>query len=568
MILTCAKCGERNQISVQKLSARSRPPLCDFCDTKLGVPEVLPEPDFASRRALQFLLICLAAHLPLMLSYCRRLWTFEHYQFYPFAIGATAVLLFDRIRRDAVVITRFAWTVLAMDGLLLAGGCLLGSPWMGAAGFAFGLTALVMSTVDFRNDRRAWAIVLPYLSMLRPPAGYDVQLIQKLQHLTSRLSSELLDRLELLHLRSGNTIKLQGIQLFVEDACSGVQSLFAVLFVTTLIIAFRRRSPLHALLLIAAGIFCAIPMNVARIVTIAMVWDGWQLDWSQGTAHSVLGYVLLCIAAILTLSADRLIRIIGGSVLGWEDTIPTEGFANPHLLLWNRLWCPIRPTILQGTQPKQRRLVQAGTLLLAVGLCGWQCVTLFAARSSITVPEPGQLADFELPKQQGPFTVSERETIERSSSNSQGQYSETWQLRRGDLQVVFSCDFPFTGWHDLETCYAGVGWRRQESRIVGDDWPAIETTFTRPTGERAFLVYSLFDSAGTPVRPRSAADPVGTLSERFKRTRWKGSAWQTYQCQVFVEGIVATDPNVRQAVKAVHDQARERIRRHLAGAAE
>lgn len=566
VILTCAKCGEKTQISVKKLAARSRAPLCEFCDQRLAVPDVLPDPDVDSRKSLGFLLILLAAHAPLLFVYCRQLWTFDHYQFYPFALAATALLLIDRIRRDTVVTGKVGWTFVIIDGLLLAGGCLIESPWMVAVGFCCGLVAVVMSTVDYRTDRRPWAAVLPFVSMLRPPAGYDVQLIQHLQLLTSRFSSQLLDRIGVLHVRSGNLIELQDIQLFVEDACSGVQSLFAVLFVTTLIIALRRRSPLHAICLLIAGALCAIAMNIARIVIIAVVWDNWQLDWTAGTSHAVLGYVLLVAAALLALSADRFVRIVGGTMSGWLETIPTEGYANPQVLLWNRLWSDVRP-VSHNPAITGKRVLSRVAAAMAVGLCVWQCVTVFTERSRDNVLRPARLAGFELPRKLGAFSVTDRETFERSKANSQGQFSETWQLNNGDLGVTLSCDFPFTGWHDLQACYRGLGWKPQQSRIIDDEWPAIETTFSKPTGERAYLVYSFFDSSGVPVRPRAANDPVGTLAERFKRLRLAGTAWQTYQCQVFLQGVLVGDEEVRRAIRELHNDTRERLRMHLAGGA-
>ena len=326
----------------------------------------------------------------------------------------------------------------------------------------------------------------------------------------------------------------------------------------TLIAAFRRRSPLHTVLLLAAAPLCAIPMNVGRIVLIAIAHEYWQYDLLADTPHAVLGYVLLAAASVLALSADRFIRLLGGMITGQDSAVNLNyGFRNPCSALWNSVWSDFR----EVTHSAKRSLVPsllAGCV--AVCLCGWQCLTLFAESQKTQSPRPQRLADLELPKTTNGFVRAGRETIERSRASSQGQYSEVWRYELDQMKLSVSCDFPFTGWHDLSVCYTGLGWEVEESLIVseddglGEDGPAIALSLSKPTGERAYLIYGLFDSRGVPVRP-------GSIGERLLRSR----GGETYQVQCFLEGQDATQPAIRAQIQRVHVAVRSILRKHVGG---
>ncbi len=507
------------------------------------------------------LVALLVAHIPMMLSYFRTLWKYEHYQFFPFALGAAGVLVVSRTEWSRVRVSIVAGLLILIDVFLLCSSCVVGSPWLAAAGFVFGLLALCVSSRDLETETWPWEAVLVFLSVVRPPAGYDQQLVQKLQLFTTRIASDLLDRLGIIHVRSGNLIELESKRLFVEEACSGVQSLFAIMFVATLIVAWRRRPPLHTLLLLLAAPLCALPMNVARVLSISLAWDYWQLDWSTGIAHSILGYLLLFVAAGLVVSADKSIRLIGEPISERWAIDRGKRTANPFVRFWNRLWASMPE--LDPRTPGTGRIFASLCLFASVGMVTWQCRSLFASESlPVSI---GQVYAFaELPPAYEGFQFAERETEERSLSANFGQYSETWRYRSGTDEVVIGCDYPFSGWHSLETCYEGIGWDIEEKRIVGNDWPAMAVSLSKPTGEKAFVIYSLFDATTEPVRPRSVDDPIGTVSERvMRRGNWSRTSWSTFQSQVFYVGPASDSSDVRAKLLRIHQESRADLQSHL-----
>ncbi|MFK7817949.1 MAG: exosortase U [Planctomycetaceae bacterium] len=505
----------------------------------------------------------LLAHTPMLLSYFRTLWSYEHFQFYPFALIATAMLFRQRIDWGQLQLSGVPKLLLLLDLLFLVFACIVGSPWLAAVGFAFGVWALVFASVDRQTARRPWELGLLFLSVIRPPAGLDLEIVQELQHVTTRISSDLLDRLGILHLRSGNLIELPTKRLFVEEACSGVQSFFAVIFLGLLVIAVRRRPPLHAFFLLASTAICALPMNIARVVLIAFMWNEWQVDLSSGTSHAVLGYLLLAIAAALVLSADRCWRFLGEPISSeWSTSYGERKSTNPITAAWDWCWGNFPGPTLAVTGPG--KLLVATSVLVAVGFFGWQCASLFAGEGAVVQVSNQLFADAELPARLGALELETRESEERSRSNNEGQFSERWRYTGAAEECLVACDYPFTGWHSLETCYIGIGWQVEDKRLVGGtDWPAVAIRFSKPSGERGFLIYSLFDRQGQAVRPKSAVDPAATIGERLMRSNWSSAAWQTYQVQIFCAGSAASTPEDEEQILKAHEASREILRKYL-----
>ena len=103
------------------------------------------------------------------------------------------------------------------------------------------------------------------------------------------MSSSVLDLLGVFHLREGNVIRLADRPLLIEEACSGIHSLFAVLAgMVFLAICYCRRSLTRGLGLLAAAVTWVVLANTLRIVAVVYLAATWQVDWhpAGATRHS------------------------------------------------------------------------------------------------------------------------------------------------------------------------------------------------------------------------------------------------------------------------------------------
>lgn len=291
--------------------------------------------------------LLIAVHLPIVARYYVELWPRQHYQFFPFAIIAFIVLFATRKSPQP---ERWNWissALLVADVCGLAAGSYLMSPWFFAAGLVCLMTAWCLASLDEGYQRSLLYLATLPLVTIRLPLNYDELVIMWLQRVTTSASSGVLHRIGMLHYREGNVLIFPGKSFLVEEACSGVQSLFTILFLAALVFCLKRRSLIHGGLLLAAGLILSGMMNILRVLTIAVAWNRNAADFSAGWSHDALGYLCLLLAAAFLMSADRLLEFLFAPVVLVVPVAPVLDkrghgggnlYFNPLIALWNKLF--------------------------------------------------------------------------------------------------------------------------------------------------------------------------------------------------------------------------------------
>lgn len=285
--------------------------------------------------------ILAAAFLPTLLVYYRQLWSREHYQFFPFAIAVMlgfAVFRCDPLPRFAG--KTFRWSLRGIPfaaalALLAVAAIRSPSPLTYYLSFAILLTLMLDFFVEQESGRPLTYLVIPFLLTVRPPQGLDERMIQKLQSITSTIGSQFLNTLNLDHILDGNKIiPMEGPPLGVEEACSGVQSLFTLMFIASVIGIYHRYPMLRILLLTGSAVFWALLMNVTRVLSIAVAQMKFQIDLTSGWKHDVVGYAAMLLAIPFLLSTDRLLQFFFGPI---PDDPRKHQKINVLVLSWNWL---------------------------------------------------------------------------------------------------------------------------------------------------------------------------------------------------------------------------------------
>lgn len=281
---------------------------------------------------LLWLAIILAPFV-LLLGYLWQLSAIDQYQYFPVLILAVAILFASRWDRNLRLPSRLGWIFGGISLGITAIAVVVWSPWLSCLAFLFGIGSFFASQKEREKD--AWGLLAlwpPCWLLLRLPLNLDLQLTTNLQSLTANISSYVLDLMGHSHRLTGNVFHLPKGALFVEDACSGVQSLFSLLFCATLLVCWQRRSVALLPLYLVTAAFWAGVMNIARVTIIAIGQEVLDMDLAHGWRHSVVGYVCLFGAIVMLISSDRLFRILFYPVP--EDS-ESQG-SNPLQAFWNR----------------------------------------------------------------------------------------------------------------------------------------------------------------------------------------------------------------------------------------
>ena len=279
----------------------------------------------------------IAVHLPFLFVYFRSLWVHTHYQFFPFAIASFVWLFASRRSHEGEKWTWTAKSLIGVDVVCLAAGIFFYSPWLFAVGLLATLTAWCLANREIGYHRNLTYLAILPLLVIRLPLNFDEQVIHGLQRVTTTIASKTLHRASVLHYREGNILQFPGKRFLVEEACSGVQSVFTILFLAAMVICLKRRSMIHGTFLLAIGVIIAGIMNTLRVLTIAVAWESYGADWSTGLSHDALGYICLAVAAAFLMSADAFLGFLSDAVPDARRPGAVGLFFNPLISLWNQI---------------------------------------------------------------------------------------------------------------------------------------------------------------------------------------------------------------------------------------
>ncbi len=544
--------------------------------------------------------IAIIAQLPLLLLYYKWLWNRPHYaSWFAFAILATAGLTWVRWPRDGrQVFKESMWSnLLAIIGVVagLAGVAFV-EPWFAALSVFTLLASLLARTIDRDTGRSLWIVTLPLFMSLAIPGNYDIELITMLQTTSAHLTSRLLDLASIGHYMPGTVIETPTAKYGVEEACSGVQSFFLLIFVAVTYCVWLRRPFFRSLLLFISAMVWSVFMNCLRIFLIPVFHQNYGIDLAKGIQHDLLGWSTMAMGILLVLSTDQFLMFLFGPV----DA--ETGSSGPMGRSITKVWNSLIAGEKDDDETKKRRRSRnqplsalsqgiawtVAGLLVAGGL--WAMVDIassFNSQKRITFFS-NQEVIYPIGKDSMPETVKDWTQVdyqasERDAASDLGEHSELWNFRSPNRFFAFtSFDQTFPGWHELTRCYRNAGWiledriwkAWEEPTQEGEtpkSWPYIEAHLSKPTGERGIVLFSLFDGEGEgyqPPREWSFLNYVisGARNRLGNRTRARLFQSEAYQTQVFVYGYGDITPAFRDEITDRYLEIREIMRREFLAA--
>lgn len=439
-----------------------------------------------------------AVHIPLVAIGLAGLSHTSHYSFWPLVLLGVGGICYLRLRR--------------MGPLEPSGGIFHVAGALGIVGLLtlavlcyeprLGYISLLLWLLLVAHWAGGWPLLGRILTpwallwiLIRPPFMLDIRLMAWLQLLASRWSSLVLDAIGIVHRHTGNLIRVPNVeQAFgVEEACSGINGLMAITAGICLYVLWQRRGWISSGILLLSGCFWTLTVNMLRVVLI--VWSETQLDVSltEGVAHEAVGVVVFTLALALTLSTERLLGAIAPDFWARSQAspLPDEG-----------------PTQLATHPPSWPVAALLIGLSAAVGLLE---AAMLIARPQIKddkalVVELNATGKEVLSAELGAWRQVAHKDTARDRNSIYGEFSQEFRYVATDARALatVSFDYPFHGWHDLEVCYRGSGWRidKRLSHPLHplEQRPAIvELQMSQPTGQFGTTFFMLFHGVDRPI---------------------------------------------------------------------
>ena len=521
-----------------------------------------------------------------------RLWETTYYQHVPFYLAALAALAWWRCRgwRAARVRPGSGWVAAGLWAaalLLVIPSVALDTPLGAAVG---GLLSIAAAAYTFGGPSLFGRIAPPWAAAwlaLPLPLGVDQRFVVRLQALATDWASTALDMLGDRHLVAGTTVEMPGRSFFVEEACSGVNGLFASLAGVALYLVWNRRGLVRSLAVLAASVFWVLAANAVRVTTVVVLVDRYDLPVLTGWGHEALGVLTFAAAIGLTVSTDRFLLFV----------LPANQFSLAKLAA---LWRPADDASAareayagddgddgDGARRGSRSRAPLRRPLWAAAAAGFGLAAgthaLLPAAEPAAVVDPDALKVVPrdaLPEEWNGWRQVGFETVEREGDNltTMGARSRIWAYRKGRVTALISMDGPFAhGWHDLQVCYVGNGWTCSDIadfRPAGGDGGAVGDVVTRmdmakPDGRRGYVTFAshaIDDDA--PIGPargdRSALigrfAPIAALfDESLVASGRQAEREPAYQVQVLVDSYLPLEENEVDAVDRLFAEMRDRL---------
>jgi exosortase len=169
--------------------------------------------------------------------------------------------------------------------------------WVSRTAFLVSLVGCIVLVFGFNMLRALTYPLSTLILMIAPPTFVFERLTLSLQLLASSLGAACLEVLGYSVLREGNILEMVGIKLSVEEACSGIRSLLAIIFMCVLYNFFFVRGRAMKAWILALAIPIAILGNAGRIVASGIAGQ-YNRAWVGGATHEAFGYVSVLIAAL------------------------------------------------------------------------------------------------------------------------------------------------------------------------------------------------------------------------------------------------------------------------------
>lgn len=514
---------------------------------------------FAILGGIALLLIGLA-HLPTLANYCVSLIALPQYEYILALPVFAAILIYNRAWYLGSLSPGRGWVsagLFLISGAIVAISTVLDSPWLGAISALFALLAGAYAWGGATFTRAflpAWCVLW---LLVRLPMDSDTHLVQGLQSVAAARASVLLHLMGQPHILQGNVIETPEKAYAVEDACSGVQSLFAITACTVFFVVWSRMSWWRSLLLLAAAWWWVWAANVARVVIVTYFNSNYDIPIDVGWMHDALGVALFALTLGLVYSSGRFLWfILPFGIFGRRDGIEADSLGPAAA---DRVYAPTRFPHLSSTPLSSTWL---GLFYLIV-LCFLLLPQLRVPTATASPTRLDTLQENSAPQQVGSWMLvsGSYHREERTLDSEWGAHSQSWRYRNGSRELIVSVDYPFMGWHELGTCYEGNGWtvNSRELRALSESGDSD----SRPVGSAAavqgvvmhlqkpvendfcLVLFQIYNGRMQPL-PVPQTNVFKALSERIGAYRQRlstlgasgadlNSQTQSFQVQVFLK---------------------------------
>lgn len=279
-------------------------------------------------------------------------------------------------------------------------------------------------------------------------------LLLSFQRLASVMASWALDIARVPHIREGVVLETMSGALFVEEACSGMQSLLTGLVAAQIYFCWHGKGLLFSLSGIACCTAFLILGNCMRIFGIAWLYAGHGINLTEGWRHELTGTAVYLLVLALLPSLVRLLESLVETYTRWSEPWkfePRSGVVDGGAL---------RPLAASKLILNSIPVSLYGVLgIMAMAACAEEMIfrtnapsanrTGSDSRSVLTrIDLPDRLAGWQQEARGDTVSLVEVRTL----------HQRVWTFHKGGFTAWVAAGLPYNELHPLRLCYLNRDW--------------------------------------------------------------------------------------------------------------
>ncbi len=440
-------------------------------------------------------------------------------------------------------------------------GIALHTGWFGGVSLLILITALLAA-----GGPKLFRAMIPSLLMLSlliyPPLHLDGDLVLWLRHFAIWASGALLDVLGVPHFVFGNTIEIRGHKLLVEEACSGINSVFFIGAASLFYGLWRERPWLRIVSILGAAFSFVLLGNIIRIAMGAFLKNRFEIDILSGWKHETAGSIIFVAALALVWNFDRLL---------FEFFAPFPARNEKATQAPKPRQAPSQPVEIRAHIARAfpaKLLIGSAAVFAGVGMLhGALMLTehgapvMFAFRKFPTLRPSATFSMPDLLDGWIKSTNTQAGPLEREISvDGKPLHSRQWAYQKGRMILWLSLDYPYTDRHDLTICYKMNGWefdRSAEFDAANLPTAVLELNMMQKPLKNGYLTFTQFLGDGRWYS--------GALGRRFADRVGHGPV---YQLQAVVVRMDSLTDQEKLMVRTFFQEAKKQLSGQVAAQIE
>ena len=170
------------------------------------------------------------------------------------------------------------------------------------------LTGLILITLGKDFFKKLAFPVCFLISMIPLPLALIASISFRLKIFAAQASAVIMNKVGIATVREGSLLRTAHAMLMVEDPCSGIRSLVALISLGALAAYFSNLSRTRKTILFASSIPIAVATNIIRITALGLVSEIYGEKYAMGVFHDTMGILVFVFAFLGLMLVQKLLE--------------------------------------------------------------------------------------------------------------------------------------------------------------------------------------------------------------------------------------------------------------------